>query len=89
MSGKLRTLVWKTGVLTITQRPLTIWFIFHGLKGVKTSMGNVSLTSTNDCNKQPKPHLNNLLKCFSAVSPIRPFAASPLSGFQTETPAGD
>jgi hypothetical protein len=22
MSGKLRTLVWKTGVLTITQRPL-------------------------------------------------------------------
>ena len=38
MSGKLRTLVWKTGVLTITQHPLTNSCIFQGFAGVKTTM---------------------------------------------------
>ena len=42
MSGKLRTLVWKTGVLTITQRPLTKSCIFHGLGGVMTAMAEAA-----------------------------------------------
>ena len=46
MSGKLRTLVWKTGVLTITQRPLSNWLLFHRLEGVKMTIASSAKEAT-------------------------------------------
>jgi hypothetical protein len=43
---KLISSVWKTGVLTITQRPLSNWLLFHRLEGVKTTIASSAKEAT-------------------------------------------
>ena len=54
---KLRTLVWKTGVLTITQRPLSNYLLFHRLEGVKMTIASrvkeVTLGPVSDSAAEP------------------------------------
>ena len=51
---KLRTLVWKTGVLTITQHPLTKNLLFHGCLVVKTTIDEATFGSEELARKLPK-----------------------------------
>ena len=45
--------VWKTEVLTITQRPLTNYLLFHTLGGVKTAMTDAARKSDDMGGKRP------------------------------------
>ena len=68
--------VWKTEVLTITQRPLTNCLLFHTLGGVKTAMTDAARKNDDMGGKRPIADLGASSTMLQCGPSLRTFAAN-------------